>query len=105
MRPAFSIIVFTVLSGAGFGLLFLAGVLLAAGWPLAAHAIVSLDGHALAFSPRASVQTRAMFAVVLVVGGMLAAAGLLASVAHLGKPLEPHVLADALTKVLRRTRG
>jgi DMSO reductase anchor subunit len=64
MRPSFSIIFFTVLSGAGYGLLFLAALGIAFGG--------TVGGRALA---------------MLVAGGVLASVGLLASLGHLGKPL------------------
>lgn len=63
MRPTFSIIAFTVLSGAGYGLLFLLGLGIALG-QLTAYAVVPL-----------------------ILGGMLVTVGLVASVGHLGKPL------------------
>jgi DMSO reductase anchor subunit len=89
MRPTFSIILFTVLSGAGFGLLFLAGLALAAGWPLASVEIAFFDDFN--FSAPAIqhtfVDVRFGLVLMLVAGGTLATAGLLSSVGHLGKPL------------------
>jgi sulfite dehydrogenase (quinone) subunit SoeC len=61
MRPTFSIIAFTVLSGAGYGLLFLASLAILAG--------------------------QAPAPASLLVGGALVSSGLLASVGHLGQPL------------------
>lgn len=63
MRPTFSIICFTVLSGAGYGLLFLLSLGIATG------------------------QLTAYDVVPLLFGGGLVTVGLLASVGHLGKPL------------------
>jgi len=82
MRPTFSIIVFTVLSGAGYGVWFLLGVGLLTVWP-----------HCDAASgPGAStVITRCLYPSVigyaLYSGFVLVSIGLSASVAHLGRPL------------------
>lgn len=65
MRPAFSVIFFTVMSGSGYGLLFLFGLLFAFDTPLI---------------PR----NRALIA--LAVGAIFVIAGLLASTLHLGQP-------------------
>lgn len=65
MHPAFSVILFTTLSGAGYGLLFWLGLVL-------------LSGGA-GLPPR-------MQLAGLVAGAVLVIAGLLASVAHLGRP-------------------
>jgi DMSO reductase anchor subunit len=89
MRPTFSIILFTVLSGAGYGLLFLLGLGLACGHWLAPYAVFTFDdfrfGHAAVTpvieDPRMSV------AIGLLAGSLLATIGLLASIAHLGQPL------------------
>ena len=67
MRPALSILFFTTLSGAGYGLWFLCGLV------LAVHA-----GHPAVRVP--------MF-VALATGFVLTTTGLLCSVGHLGKPL------------------
>ncbi|MGH8126381.1 MAG: dimethyl sulfoxide reductase anchor subunit family protein [Rhodanobacteraceae bacterium] len=65
MKPALSVIFFTVLSGAGYGLWCLLGAALAAGlYPLAAIAVL----------------------VPLAFGFVLVTAGLLASTSHLGRP-------------------
>ena len=66
MNPAFSVIFFTVVSGAGYGLMVLVGV-------------------ALAFRPESIGRTEALLALML--GGVFAAAGLLSSMLHLGQPL------------------
>jgi sulfite dehydrogenase (quinone) subunit SoeC len=66
MRPALSIVFFTTLSGAGYGL-----------WVLIAAAV------ALGLAPA----DRGTIVVVLTAGLALTSIGLLASVAHLGKPL------------------
>ncbi len=66
MRPSFSIILFTTLSGAGYGLWFAIGILLALGlYPTGRGGLL----------------------VALAVGLVLSSSGLLCSVAHLGKPL------------------
>lgn len=66
MRPSFSIICFTTLSGTGYGLLFLIGIVLVSGSPIG-------SSNALL--------------VALCVGFVLTSVGLLASLAHLGRPL------------------
>lgn len=66
MNPAFSVIVFTTLSGAGYGLWCWLGLRLAMGGVARADGGAWLGGLAL--------------------GGVLVSAGLLASLAHLGKP-------------------
>jgi DMSO reductase anchor subunit len=83
MRPTFSIIFFTVLSGAGFGILFLTGVSLPQATALISQ-VASGDA-----TPVDVLATRARLAceVVLFCGALLAAAGLVCSVGHLGKPL------------------
>jgi DMSO reductase anchor subunit len=65
MHPALSVILFTKLSGAGYGLMFVVGLGIAAGrWPV----------------------TPMHTAVPVVAGLVLATIGLLASLAHLGRP-------------------
>ncbi len=64
MHPAFSVIVFTTLSGAGYGLLF---------W--------------VAFAVLAGASSARALLVALAVGLVLCSVGLLASLLHLGKPL------------------
>lgn len=66
MHPAFSVIFFTVVSGCGYGVLFLLG------------AFVAVDPHSL---PR----TQGLLALAL--GVLFAAAGLTSSTLHLGQPL------------------
>jgi DMSO reductase anchor subunit len=66
MNPAYSVILFTTLSGAGYGLWCWLGLRLALGGVARADAGVWL--------------------VALALGGALVTAGLLASLAHLGKP-------------------
>ena len=76
MRPTFSIICFTVLSGAGYGLWFLVGIALT--WR---HCGPQQPGDAVA---------TCMFPIALtyalIVGFVLVSAGLLSSLAHLGQP-------------------
>lgn len=84
MRPTFSIIFFTVLSGAGYGLLFLVGLSL-----LQAPTLLS---QLAVFAPETELEilaTRARLAceLALAAGALLTIAGLLCSVGHLGKPL------------------
>ena len=80
MRPTFSIIVFTVLSGAGYGLWFVLGVGLVGWWPQCRH--TGGDG--------APVVSTCVYAGVvdyaLIAGFILVSIGLLSSVAHLGRP-------------------
>jgi len=80
MRPTFSIIVFTVLSGAGYGLWFLLGVGLAVAWPSCRLSGVE-DDPSVPFCTYPSIVV-----AMLIAGFVLATVGLLASVAHLGKP-------------------
>jgi sulfite dehydrogenase (quinone) subunit SoeC len=65
MHPALSVIFFTVISGCGFGVLFLLGVL-------------------LAIDPQLSGRSEALIALSL--GGVFAAIGLASSLLHLGQP-------------------
>lgn len=77
MRPTFSILFFTVLSGAGYGLWFLLGLAAAFGQP-------GCDAVAAA----SVCATRAGWhAGALAAGFALVSAGLLCSLGHLGKPL------------------
>ncbi len=83
MRPTFSIILFTVLSGAGYGLWMLVGIVLATQWPscVTDAAFSSADSTAvLCLDPDALVYA-------FVAGFLLVVTGLIASVGHLGKPL------------------
>ena len=84
MRPAFSIVFFTVLSGAGYGLLFLIGLSL-----LYAPTLISGFGDYAAAADLDNLAVRVRFAceIALAVGALLTIAGLLSSVGHLGKPL------------------
>jgi DMSO reductase anchor subunit len=89
MRPTFSIIFFTVLSGAGYGLFFLLGLGLACGVSLTPYQSVGIDDFhfgRLAIVPVIH-DPRIRLAVFLAIGVLLTTVGLLASVAHLGKPL------------------
>jgi DMSO reductase anchor subunit len=81
MRPTLSIILFTVLSGCGYGLLFLLGLSLAAGTPSEIFIVHGVGGSSTAIDPRFGL------GVALATGFILTSAGLLASVAHLGQPL------------------
>jgi len=65
MHPAFSVIFFTVISGCGYGLLFLLGLSLAA-------------------NPQLFVRNESL--LVLATGAVLSAAGLTSSLLHLGQP-------------------
>jgi DMSO reductase anchor subunit len=69
MRPTFSIIAFTVLSGTGYGLWFLLGI-----------------GIALSRAGRAGPPWPAFVTAGLLLGFVLVGAGLLSSLGHLGKP-------------------
>ncbi|MEO7757889.1 MAG: DmsC/YnfH family molybdoenzyme membrane anchor subunit [Dokdonella sp.] len=80
MRPTFSIILFTVLSGAGYGLLFLLGLDLASGTPSEIFVVRGAGGSSIAIDPRYGL------GVALAAGFILTSCGLLASVAHLGQP-------------------
>jgi sulfite dehydrogenase (quinone) subunit SoeC len=84
MRPTFSIIFFTVMSGAGYGLLFLLGVALALGTPLGTYDVVFVAGGA---TRHFAVDPRVELAVLLGAGAVLASTGLVASLGHLGKPM------------------
>ena len=81
MRPTFSIICFTVLSGTGYGLLFLLGLCIAAGTPTEILTVHATSGSTAAIDPRWGL------GVALAAGAVLTACGLLASLAHLGQPL------------------
>ena len=77
MNPAFSVILFTTLSGAGYGLLALLGGLIAFATPT----IRATNDHALA-----QVNVWLLF-LWLGIGVVLTATGLVSSMFHLGKPL------------------
>lgn len=81
MRPTFSIIFFTVVSGAGYGLLFLIGCSVAAGLSLASVDEWPMDGTHLLVEPRLGLL------ILLLCGALLATVGLIASLGHLGQPL------------------
>jgi DMSO reductase anchor subunit len=84
MRPTFSIIFFTVLSGAGYGLLFLLGLGFAGGISMLPMTITTQgDFGVVCYSD----EPRTLFALSLAVGVLLSTMGLFASVAHLGQPL------------------
>jgi len=83
MRPTFSIIFFTVLSGAGYGLLFLVGLSLLYA-PLLLTGL-SAFGSATDLDALAG-RMRLACEFALAVGALLTIAGLLCSVGHLGKP-------------------
>ncbi|MEO5627010.1 MAG: DmsC/YnfH family molybdoenzyme membrane anchor subunit [Dokdonella sp.] len=80
MRPTFSIILFTVLSGAGYGLLFLLGLSLTAGTPTEIFVVRGVGGSSIALDPRFGL------GVALATGFLLTSCGLLASLTHLGQP-------------------
>lgn len=82
MRPTFSIIFFTVISGAGYGLWLLIGLGLALLWP-------QCDPRGAADSSGLSVRLCMYPGVIqygLAAGFVLVSAGLLASLGHLGQP-------------------
>lgn len=68
MHPAFSVLIFTTLSGAGFGLWIWLGLRIALGTPAQGVQIIG-------------------WSLLLIFAGIAAAVGLLASFWHLGKPL------------------
>ena len=82
MRPTFSIIAFTVLSGTGYGLWFLLGLGLAFEWPVctAGQAAIPVE-IALRVCEYPGV---ILYALIL--GFVLVSAGLLSSLGHLGQP-------------------
>jgi DMSO reductase anchor subunit len=77
MRPTFSILFFTVLSGAGYGLWFLLGLAAAFGEP----------GCDAATAAAACATRTGGYVGALAAGFVLVSAGLLCSLGHLGKPL------------------
>lgn len=81
MRPTFSIIVFTVLSGAGYGVWFLLGVGMLAVWP---HCDNPLGANGSAIVSRCLYPS--IIGYALLAGFVLVSVGLSASVAHLGRP-------------------
>ena len=83
MRPTFSIIFFTVLSGAGYGVWFVLGFGLALVWPTCVAVHPLEDGSGMAMRCTYPVLVNYLF----VMGFGLATAGLVCSLGHLGKPL------------------
>lgn len=83
MRPTFSIILFTVLSGAGYGLLFVVGLSLLSVPSLMSSLIPPWSNAIDTFA----IDIRVTLEVALAAGALLAIAGLFCSVGHLGKPL------------------
>jgi DMSO reductase anchor subunit len=81
MRPTLSVIFFTVLSGTGYGLLFLLGLGLLVRWPYLASSRTDETGAAVKLLIYPSVVNYG-----LLVGLVLVSAGLSASLAHLGQP-------------------
>jgi DMSO reductase anchor subunit len=81
MRPTFSIIAFTVLSGTGYGLWFLIGASLLAAWPYCA--MTPLAGEP---APVYVCIYSGIIATALIAGFVLVTIGLLSSLAHLGRP-------------------
>jgi sulfite dehydrogenase (quinone) subunit SoeC len=81
MRPTFSIILFTVASGAGYGLWFLATLAILSTW----HHDPSAFAAGLAPTPHAN-DPAGWIMSLLAVGFILVSSGLLSSLAHLGQP-------------------
>ncbi|HQZ62492.1 MAG: dimethyl sulfoxide reductase anchor subunit [Xanthomonadales bacterium] len=82
MRPTFSIIFFTVISGAGYGLWMLVGLAFALAWPGCL-----LDAEIGPVDAQSSVcGMPSTLAVAWATGFLLVSAGLLSSLAHLGQP-------------------
>lgn len=81
MRPTLSVIFFTVLSGTGYGLLFLLGLGLLVRWPYLASSRTDETGAALKLLIYPYVVNYG-----LLVGLVLVSAGLSASLTHLGQP-------------------
>ncbi|HJT97020.1 MAG TPA: DmsC/YnfH family molybdoenzyme membrane anchor subunit [Rhodanobacteraceae bacterium] len=82
MRPTFSIIFFTLASGAGYGLWFLMGLDLMVGPTCGARGAADASGVTLQLCMNALADPYALY-----VGFVLVTAGLLSSLGHLGKPL------------------
>ena len=68
MRPALSVILFSTLSGVGYGIWFWVGT------------GIALHGWGYVFE-------RSLFSIGVLTGALLSTAGLVASLWHLGKPL------------------
>ena len=86
MRPAFSIICFTVLSGAGYGALFLLGLGIALGALPTQLELPHVWARFAAAGPLVA-DPRLALALALAAAALLATIGLLFSLGHLGKPL------------------
>ncbi len=82
MRPTFSIIVFTVLSGAGYGAWFLLGIAVVSVWPRCER-LASVDSA----PPISACLYPSIMGYALLAGFVLVSVGLSASIAHLGRPL------------------
>jgi DMSO reductase anchor subunit len=82
MRPTFSIIAFTVLSGTGYGLWFLLGLGLAIEWPVCA----AVQPATAPGVPMQLCEYPSLIAYALLAGFLMVTAGLLASLGHLGQP-------------------
>jgi sulfite dehydrogenase (quinone) subunit SoeC len=81
MRPSFSIIFFTVASGAGYGLWILAALVILSAWP---HNTAEFAAN---FTPAEQVTGPAgLIMSLLAVGFILVSSGLLSSLGHLGQP-------------------
>jgi DMSO reductase anchor subunit len=87
MRPTFSIIFFTVISGAGYGLLFLLGLATAFGAIPTWQSLLPAGFARLATATPLVADPRVALALVLAFGAALVSLGLLSSLGHLGKPL------------------
>ena len=83
MRPTFSIIAFTLLSGTGYGLWFLLGLGLAIEWPVCDAARPAINSPEILM--RLCEYPRAI-PYALILGFVLVSAGLLSSLGHLGQP-------------------
>lgn len=82
MRPTFSIIAFTLLSGTGYGLWFLLGLGLAIEWPVC----VPMQSTIAPDVPLQLCEYPPLIGYALLVGFLMVTAGLLASLGHLGQP-------------------
>jgi len=86
MRPTFSIICFTVLSGAGYGLLFLLGLAIALGAMPTFRSLLPPELERFSAVGPLVTNPNLALATALLVGAMLVSLGLLCSLGHLGKP-------------------
>jgi len=82
MRPTFSIIAFTLLSGTGYGLWFLLGLGLAIEWPVC----VPMQPAIASVVPLRFCEYPPLIGYALLAGFLMVTAGLLASLGHLGQP-------------------